>query len=221
MTFHLRQRLKHFFRDSESGSFSIEAVLMFPLLVWAFVAMYVYFEALREQGINQKAAYTIGDLLSREEEKIDMAYLEGMHGIFEWLTRTQSDVAIRVSVVRFDDNDTESTGDDFHDLVWSRAVGGDKADLEQADVAGQLTPYVPIMANNSTAIIVETWATFEPVLEIGLQDTELTNIVVTSPRFSGQLKLEGVDEGDGTEHDDGTDTEAPDLSGGGTLASTN
>ena len=55
----------------EKGSFSVEAILMFPMLVWAFMAMYVFFEGLRESNINLKATYTVADLLSRETDLID------------------------------------------------------------------------------------------------------------------------------------------------------
>ena len=61
------------------------------------------------------------------------------------------------------------------------------------------------MADATNAIIVETWAEYDPVVDMGLTETDLYNIVVTSPRFAGQLMLEGVGDGGGSAHDDGTD----------------
>ena len=72
----------------ERGSFSVEAILMFPLLVWAFMAMYVFFEGLRESNINLKATYTISDLLSRETDEINMNYLNGINEVYAWLSRS-------------------------------------------------------------------------------------------------------------------------------------
>lgn len=185
-------------RSSERGSFSVEAVLMMPLLLWAYMGMYTFFEGLRESNINLKAAYTIGDLLSRETDLVDMNYLNGMNEVYAWLSRSQEPVAIRVSVVRYDE------ANDRHVNVWSRGVAG-KPDLVQDDVDLLITPHVPIMADADTAIIVETWATFHPIMDIGLTDTDIHNIIVTSPRFTKQLMFEGVGDGGGTSHNDGTD----------------
>ena len=171
---------------------------MFPLLVWAYLAMYTFFEGLRESNINIKAAYTVGDLLSRETELVDMNYLNGMNQVFGWLTRSEKPVAIRVTVVKYDEA-TES-----HALVWSRGVAG-KLDLDQEGVDLVVSPEVPIMADSSTAIVVETWATFDPLLDIGLTESNLYNVVVTSPRFTEQLLFEGVGDGGGTTHNDGND----------------
>ena len=192
----LRSVFKRALRD-EQGSFSVEAVLMFPILVWAFMAMYVFFEGLRETYINLKATYTISDLLSRETDLIDEDYLAGMNRIYTWLSRSSSAVSMRVTVVRYD----EST--DRHINVWSRGVGG-QSNLTQAQVEAQLTPYIPIMADADTAIVVETFATYDPLMDIGLTDTEIHNVVVTKPRFSEQLMLAGLGDGTGNGHDDGT-----------------
>ncbi len=197
-------------RRSEAGSFSVEGVLMFPLLLWAYIGMYVFFEGLRENNINLKAAYTIGDLLSRETEEIGWTYLHGMRGVYAWLTRTQEDVVLRVTVVAYE----EET--DSHRLIWSRTsgakAGAGQEQLTQAGVEQSVSPHVPIMADADTAIIVETWAYFDPVLEIGLNDTEIYNIVVTAPRFSEQLLWEGLNDGTGTDHNDGTtDVEDSDV----------
>lgn len=192
-----RRVLKYLLRD-ERGSFSVEAVLMFPLIVWAFVAMYVFFEGLRESNINLKATYTISDLLSRETNLIDETYLEGINDVYGWLSRSANPVSMRVTVVRYD----ELT--DRHIRIWSRGVAG-REDLTQAEVEEKITPHVPIMADADTAIVVETWTTYDPLMDIGLAQTEIHNLVVTSPRFSEQLMLEGLGDGGGSIHDDGTE----------------
>ena len=193
----LRRDIKRALGD-EQGSFSVEAVLMFPLLVWAFVAMYVFFEGLRESKINLKATYTISDLLSRETDLIDETYLAGINDVYAWLSRSANPVSMRVTVVRYDQ------GTNRHVKVWSRGVAG-RANLTQEEVDAKITPHVPIMADADTAIVVETWTTYDPLMDIGLSDTEIHNLVVTSPRFSEQLMLAGLGDGGGSVHDDGTD----------------
>jgi hypothetical protein len=186
---------------SEKGSISVEAILMFPMLAWAFMAMFVFFEGLRESNITLKSTYTVADLLSRESDPdnpLTVADLEGMNAIYAWLTRSSEPVQIRVTVIRYDEPS------DTHLVMWSHGVNG-ASDLEQEEIAGAITPHVPIMANATNAIVVETWGSYKPVIDMGLTETDLYNIVVTSPRFAGQLVLEGVGDGGGSAHDDNTD----------------
>ena len=212
----LKQRIKwialHLRR--EEGSVSAEAVLMTPLLVWAWIAMYVFFEGLRENNINLKASYTVADLLSREEDEVDMDYLNGMTSVFEWLSRSSGAVALRVTVVEFDDNGTPGdSADDFHDKVWSRGVSG-PAELTQEQISERLTPHIPILAHDDTAIVIETWAQFQPILDMVFARTDVHNIIVTPPRFAGQLKFEGINDGTGDNHEDGSETEEIDSTNG-------
>ncbi len=183
---------------SEKGSISVEAILMFPMLAWAFMAMFVFFEGLRESNINLKATYTVSDLLSRETDLINENYLDGMNAVYAWLSRATTPVEMRVTVIRYDEANLN------HINVWSRGING-RADLTQEQVNELLTPYVPIMADAATAIVVETWATYNPIIDMGLTETDIYNIVVTAPRFSEQLMLEGVGDGGGSTHDDDTD----------------
>lgn len=201
MTFRnlLRRNLK-----DEHGSFSVEAILMFPLLAWAFMAMFVFFEGLRESNIHLKSTYTVSDLLSREyDELVSMDQLNGMHAVYTWLSRSPQPVEMRVTVVRYDDHGDTDPDTGSHNLVWSRGIAG-QVDLVQEEIASVITPHVPIMANASIAIVVETWATYVPLMDMGLQDTDIHNIVVTSPRFTGELMLEGMGDGTGDTHVDGT-----------------
>lgn len=183
---------------SEKGSISVEAILMFPMLAWAFMAMFVFFEGLRESNINLKATYTVSDLLSRETDLIDEDYLNGMNAVYAWLSRATTPVEMRVTVIRYDEDSLD------HINVWSRGING-RPDLTQAQLNEYITPHVPIMADAATAIVVETWAMYDPIIDMGLTDTEIYNVVVTAPRFTEQLMLEGVGDGGGTTHNDDTD----------------
>ena len=47
------------------------------------------------------------------------------------------------------------------------------------------------MADQASAIVVETWAFYEPVMRIGLKETTpIYNVIVTRPRFTDQLRYE-------------------------------
>ncbi|MEL7025797.1 MAG: hypothetical protein AAGO57_01020 [Pseudomonadota bacterium] len=190
--------LRKFGRKSD-GSLSVEAVMVFPLLAWAYMGMYFFFDAYRQQNVNLKAAYTVSDMLSREVNPIDWADMEGINRVFDYLTASAKETEIRVTVVYWDEPTNR------HVMVWSRGTRG-KLDLTQLDVERDYFDEIPIMANGDTAILVETWAYFEPTVKIGLPSITYDNLVVTSPRFAPQLCYEvcGVI-GSGTAHDDDTD----------------
>ncbi|MCG6884381.1 MAG: hypothetical protein LJE62_11575 [Silicimonas sp.] len=187
----------------ERGSFSIEAILMFPMLIWAFMAMYVFFEGLRETNINLKATYTVADLLSREETAVDGTYVNNMNVIYGWMARSQNPVRMRVSVVIYDEDS------DTHQLYCSIPTTGVDA-LVQEQVPAFITPHVPIMADAASAIVVETWVRYDPIMEvpllsIGLDQTDIYNIVVTAPRVANQFRCDGIGDGTGSTHDDGVE----------------
>ena len=100
--------MKRFFKKKmrdERGSVSVEAILMFPLLIWAYMGMYVFFEGLRESNINLKATYTVADVLSRftdEDVAVTEEYMDGLHAVYNWMSRSINPVFMRVSVVTYD-----------------------------------------------------------------------------------------------------------------------
>jgi len=67
------------FRSDERGYVTVEAMILLPVILWIFAACWVYFDAFRQQSVNQKASYTIGDMLSRETNYITPAYIDGTH----------------------------------------------------------------------------------------------------------------------------------------------
>ena len=66
------------FKGREDGSIAVETVIMLPLMFWAYLAMYSTFDTFRMYNLNQTAAYTVGDAISRETQAIDADYLRGM-----------------------------------------------------------------------------------------------------------------------------------------------
>jgi Flp pilus assembly protein TadG len=98
------------FLRSERGSFTVEAVVIFPLLVWAYTAMFVFWDAFKTQNINLKATYTIADMISREQEQICTDYIEGARSIYAFLNAGDSNHQVRVTNVRqIPDPDGERT----------------------------------------------------------------------------------------------------------------
>ncbi len=186
-----RRRLDRFRRD-EDASLSVEAVLVLPLLLWAFLATYTFFDVYRAKNLSLKANYAISDLLSRETTTIDNAYLLGAEKVFRYLTQSDSSSWVRVTVVYCDDDCSLSTRDLKRD--WSRATDS-LPTFSNADVMNHLEPIIPWMAEGERVIIVETGVTYEPPFSqnlTGIGERDFVDIVMTRPRFAPQLCWQGV-----------------------------
>lgn len=158
---------------------------MLPLLVWAYLAMFVYWEAFRIENTNTKAAYTLADALSREADPIDMDYIDGMENLYSFLTREQFPTSIRVSSIGWD------TGTDNYKVLWSRTAGY-AAELTTADVE-KMGAILPAFPSGDTIVLVETDLSYTPAFNIGLNAREMTQFVYMRPRFVSAVPFVGVD----------------------------
>ena len=140
MTFKLlKARFKAFAEDT-SGNVTVEFVLAMPILFWTFMASYVFFDGYRQSANNLKAAYTISDLISRETATINDAYIDSMLELLTLMTRTPSEVDLRISVIRWD------AADDRYYLDWSENRGF-PAELTNANIT-DIEDKLPVMPNN-------------------------------------------------------------------------
>jgi hypothetical protein len=105
------------FADDTSGNMSIEAVIFVPLVMAMLAATFSFYDAFRFKAMNTKAAYTISDALSRETDAITPTYLNGMVSTLNFLTRSESHYSLRVTVVRYDEDD------DQYKVDWSQSRG--------------------------------------------------------------------------------------------------
>lgn len=178
-----RNNLRRFCK-TEEGSISVELVLIIPVLFWGYLSMFSIFDAYRQHSINQKAAYTIGDVISRETAPIDQSYLNGTRGMIAYLTANDpSDVAVRVTSVTYD-----ATNDEYK-KYWSQKKGW-MPKLDDAAIQA-LRDDLPVMPNNETVVVVETFVKYDPPFNTGLQTREIHNFVFTRPRYAPQVLWNG------------------------------
>lgn len=175
---YIKTRLRGFLRDEE-GNIAIEAMIILPVMFWTFLSVFSIFDAFRTYSINNKAAFTIGDSISRETAPIDQAYLDGSLQLFEYLSRSSGNSTIRVSSLYFDE-----AQDRFY-TDWSK-VSGSKPELSDSDVSGWSTK-LPIIPDNERIMLVETWSSYEAPFKTGLEEREITNFVFTRPRFAPRV----------------------------------
>lgn len=193
-------KLSGFFRE-ERGGVSVETVIIFPILLWAYAAMFIYWDAFKAQNINLKATYTIADMISREDALFDPDYIDGANDLYTYLVRRTDGNDVRVSVVAFDTDTFDPTADPTMRLRWSHATGDYEGHVNMEPLEDNL----PLMPGGSELIVVETRVTWSPPFNftlqpIGLETRDMVNLVFTSPRFGGSVRWDG--DGDGEPDDD-------------------
>jgi len=171
-------RLKGFRKDS-SGTITVEFAIIIPMLFWGYASGFVFFDGFRQSTINLRAAYTIGDMVSRETDVLTPAYIDSMHNMAQLLTRTEAPMSLRITVIRWDAADQQ-----FY-LDWSQARG-DVGSMTQANLV-DMAELLPTMPDQERVILVETWNTWEPVINVGLPTRVMDNFVFTRPRFAPQV----------------------------------
>ena len=188
--------IRKFFRD-ETGSLSIEALLCFPLVSWCLAASLVFWDAYYAKSINMRAAYTIGDMISRETGEMDDAYMEGMNDVLNFIMKGRYESRMRVTVITPDMTDAEFAAvtkieDMKYSVEWSYASEGFNGQLTNASLVnfeGQL----PYLAKGDVAIMVETNVGYTPFFDVGLGNLLFADLTVTRPRISPQLKYKAPD----------------------------
>ncbi|ROU00238.1 TadE/TadG family type IV pilus assembly protein [Histidinibacterium lentulum] len=174
------------FRSSESGSQSVEAVIILPLLFWAVTATLVYFDAFRSRNDAARATFTVTDLISRETGPVDAAYLRGVQHVIGQLSGSATDPRVRVTLLRcVADCDDEARRE--LEVVWSRARGGLPEIRQDQTAQDGLRARIPAMSQASSVIMVESEIDWVPWFNVGLQARPLASTVVMRPRFSPQI----------------------------------
>jgi len=172
----LRRRLARFRRDKR-GTVSVESVIVLPLLMLWFVASFVFFDIYLTNSINEKAAYTVSDLLSRHRNssRVNNAYIDGLNRVFDFLINNRGDTWIRTTSVKYDETD------DKYGAEWSYATHG-KPRLTDSDVEA-LRDRLPVMPGNETIILVETFTEYTPAFDVGIGPQTFRTFIFTRPRF--------------------------------------
>jgi Flp pilus assembly protein TadG len=172
------------FGQEDRGNLMVEAVLVLPFMLWAYVGLFVYWDAFRSVNAVQKAAYTVSDMISREMITISPAYLTGMDSVMERLVDSDQDVAMRVTSVYYDEVDARN------EVHWSVSPNSAMTPLTTTtlqDFAGQ----IPAMSDGDYVVIVEVSVGYTPSFNVGISDLELRQFIVTRPRFVPRICMEG------------------------------
>lgn len=178
---------------------TLEFLIFAPLMFFTFVGTLAFFDAFRAESINEKAAMTIADLISRETGYINDAYIDGTYGLLKFLIRGDAKPDMRVSVLRFEEKRTgaNTTDQDRYRLVWSKARGTGAHVAITDNEAKTMLPKLPTMVHDERLIVVETWSNYKTFFNIGFNiawtsadgtaapppdNILLTSLIFTAPR---------------------------------------
>ncbi len=171
--------IKSFARDTD-GAVAVEFVILFPMLAWALMASYTFFDGYRQSAANLKAAYTISDLISRETQGIDETYIDSMQTLFSVMTRNPAGTTMRISVIKWNGRKNK------HVVKWSK-VRGEFGDPLNNTTVLDIKDKLPKMPNQDNVILVETKDFYVPPFKVGITPKSLDNFVFTRPRFTDQV----------------------------------
>lgn len=173
----MRSRLRRFlarWRDDCSGATAIEGALATVALVSWYAMAYQFTDAFHVKTANIKGAFTIADAISREKSPVNVAYINGLHKLFDYVTNAQGDTWIRVTSIYWD-GDTQQFRQE-----WSYATDGKPPHTD--DSIKLEADRIPTMPVGDTAIVVETSMRYNPLFGFGLGAGAHQNFVVTRPR---------------------------------------
>lgn len=183
MLFFVNRTLRNF-KNEEDGTAAIEFLLVMPLMMWALMSTYVYFDAYRVEANSNRASLALAEMFSREEVAITDPYLDGAQQLLNTLTFEESGPEYRVTTYQYD------PGAGTYHVVWSRNRGMSR-NLTDADLA-TVTDRLPIMNAIEHYILVETVVEYDAPFSIGLgpfnptdlSDLEFDTFTVIRPRQS-------------------------------------
>lgn len=175
-------------KRDERGSLTVEYVLIFPLLVWTVTGTYSFFDGFRQSAANLKAAYTIGDLISRESYSLTDTYFKSLFILMDRMVGNESQLEMRVTVIRYDEEDKRH-------YVMGNTRCGFTANWENGSI-GQLKDSLPPMPDQDTLILVETRNRYVPTFNISwlADDYTFDNFVFTRPRFNDKVAWAASDQ---------------------------
>jgi hypothetical protein len=188
------------FLRNENGGPLVEFLLVLPMLIWALIALIIFWDVFRTMNTAQKAAYSISDVISRQEDNLTPAFVDGMQDVFEYLMiNNVNEGKIRITSVIYDESEDEFI------KVFSVSPGNKVEPYSDADLQSPaFRDRIPQMDDMDSVVVVETSVDYIypfrlPFIDAGVvfvdENTPRTmqtfsEFVVTRPRFRARICLE-------------------------------
>ena len=175
------------FLKKDDAAVAFETVIITPVLAWAFIGSFVFFDAFRTYNSSIKATYAVADILSRQTNMVDTFDIEGMAQIFEHLVRNNGNARLLTTQIMYD-ADT-----DVYCVDWSYATNGE-ARLFTSNLL-DMGELLPVMGDAERIVLVESFIPYQPAFDSGLDILTFSNFTFTRPRYAGQVPFDGNADG--------------------------
>lgn len=176
----LAQPFRRFAR-AETGGLLVEAVIVLPFLLWAYVALFVFWDVYRTINVVQKSSYAMADFLSRQRTPVNPTFINGLRGAMNYMLDTDQPATIRVTSLQW------VAARNRYEVLWSHSPGNAKPQLTTATLAS-LSARLPIMTNGETVVLFESTVPYAPAFNVGVPAQEFEQFIVTRPRFSPRIE---------------------------------
>ncbi|MGP3697487.1 TadE/TadG family type IV pilus assembly protein [Rhodobacter sp. NSM] len=186
--------IRHF-ASNESGTMLSEFVIVLPILLWAWLGMYTFWQTYATMNRVQKAAFVVSDALSRSTGEVNEDELDGMFDLMDYLIGGRGDPVARYTSVGW--NPTTSA----YYVMWSYSSDNVALPPLNTGTISKIESHLPTLVNLETVIVVEASYDYQPVFSpftlsgvtIGLDEITFDETVVTRPRFVIKVCKEYVD----------------------------
>lgn len=172
------------FARDETGTVMAETVIVLPMLLWSYLAMFVYWDSFRSMNTVQKASYTISDIISREMKVLPPSYFDGMKSVIEMLIDRDQDVKMRITSITYKQSALQ------FQVLWSYSPGSAMPELTTTTLQA-LKSRIPAMSDADYATILETEMPYLPAFNVGMNAMTFKQFIITRPRFVAPTCLTG------------------------------
>ncbi len=183
----LSKSVRRFLRNEEAAIIA-ETVIVLPLLLWAYIGLFVYWDCFRSLNTVQKATYTVSDMLSRDlsQTGITSAYITGLQSVVEYLIDHDQNSTMRVSSIYWNAVNTR------YEIHWSRTTSAASMPALTTTTLQNFTAQIPTMSPGDTAVIVEVRVPYVPAFNVGMTNQTFSEFIVTRPRFQMCIIMDGI-----------------------------
>jgi hypothetical protein len=183
-------RLRRFFK-SETGAYSVEGVLVLPLLIWGVMASVVLVDAYRMKTQNLRATYVISDAVSRLWDPVTDDYFVGLWDLHGMQVAYRHPTNLRMTALQY------SLSNDRYVVRWSQTTSEERFSYLTQEQVDARQPNIPNLADGDSLVLVETWMDYTPFFSIGLPAMVFGQEIFVSPRYAPQIDYQSDDGGAG------------------------
>lgn len=176
------------FTDDSDGTVTIESLISLPLLLFWFVATFVFFGAYKSWNTTEKATAAITDMISRQQEGVPLTqdYLVGVNKIFNFLVNNEGPTDIRVTSVEYDATTNQ------YIALWSAYSGGGLGEVTTGLLNSTYRTRMPELEPGQTFVFVETYMDYKPAFNVGINNQTMVNYAPAHPRFVNRIEYSTV-----------------------------